>query len=86
MEHEREASKRQVEQARLDALKHEHERAVDEDYESIDFTPIEGRLLIRFLEGFCLRDAKQYFANDVEALRMMKAVAKLSAGLREAGY
>lgn len=86
MEYERESSIRQGEQAGLNTAKRDHERSAAEDYESIDFTPIEGRMLIRFLDGFCHRDAKQYFGTDAEALLMMKAVAKLSAGLRESGY
>ena len=86
MEHERGSSKHLRELERRDAVKHGHERPTEEDYDTVDFTPAEGRMLIRFFEDFGYQDAKRRFASDVEALLMLRAIDKLSSGLRAAGY
>ena len=55
MEHERGSSKHLRELERRDAVKHGHERPTEEDYDTVDFTPAEGRMLIRFLRTSAIR-------------------------------
>lgn len=86
MERERCSSKHQHELEHLDAVRHEHERPTEEDYDTVEFTPAEGRMLIRFFEDFGYPDARRRCASDVEALLMLRAIDKLSSGLRAAGY
>lgn len=86
MEHERGSSNHQRELERRDAVKHGHERPTEEDYDTVDFTPAEGRMLILFFDNLRCKDARFHLASDGELVLLLRAANKLTAGLKAAGY
>jgi len=71
---------------RLDAIKHGHQRPAEDDYDEVDFTPAEGRMLILFFMDLRCSDARFHLQSDGELVLLLKAADKLVAGLKTAGY
>lgn len=66
--------------------KHQHERPVEDQDESIEFTPGEARALKALYGNLRHRDARLYVASDHEATMVLGALGKLVTGMHHAGY
>lgn len=66
--------------------RHQHDRPVEDQDESVEFTPGESHALRALYGNLSHRDARLYVASDHEATLLLGALAKLVAGMRQAGY